>query len=988
MNRAREAIASRAADPGEALVRLDRIAESAAAADLDLDRASDDALEVLALACHGAPYAAQLIARDPTRLLAAAADPYLRREKPARVIAAEVNQAMAAPPGHITEEALFCRLREVRAREIIRLAARQLGLGTGAEVARELSHLADAALETALSHLGHILARDCGTPRTDDGHEPVLCVMGMGKLGGEELNFASDIDLIYVYSTDDGAAGRLTLHQYFSRLCTRLCAAIGEVTAAGLVFRVDMRLRPEGQKGPIACSLASLERYYETWGRAWERQAWLKARPCAGSRELGAEILATLEPFIYPRSMSSAVITDVTSRTRDIQAEARVSPIDGGFDIKTGAGGIREIEFFVQALQMIHAGARPAVRSRNTARALDKLLFAGLITEAEHRTLTTAYWFLRHTEHVIQLDAGRQTQRLPTDPRALAALAGRLEFATTAAFEAALFAHTAQVAEIFATLSDEEPETPAEILALASGNLPPERERAILETLGFADPEAAHHMLVRARARPLSPFGAQRSGAAARIAPALLTELVRSPDPDLALATVLDLISRRRTDSAVWQLLDESRPLLRLMVSLFGTSVYLSKAFVAHPELIDVLVGLGGDRPRRDSASITAEIKRRAADRSDDDDDEEARWDAVAEIKTAHVLRIGLADIAGELSAAQVCGELSALADACLGEAYDLSAAAIAHRHGRAMDTATGHEAKIAIFALGKLGGRELGYASDLDLIFIYAGDGHSDGPRPLDNLTYMTRLAQRLMSGLRALRPAGRLYEVDTRLRPSGSQGLLVTSVAAWERYHRGEARLWERQALTKLRPVAGDPGLCARVFRAATHYVYGTPPGAGDRLAVPEIARAIRAMRERIERELVATGGGQIGGYDIKIGPGGLIDIEFAAQLMKLCHGHAHPALRQTSTTRALAEAARVGVLDGDIAALLVDGYWFLRRIEHRMRIVHDQPVHRLPAGGPELSKLARRLGYAQGAELRGAFAQISRDIRAACEAIFDIA
>jgi glutamate-ammonia-ligase adenylyltransferase len=287
--------------------------------------------------------------------------------------------------------------------------------------------------------------------------------------------------------------------------------------------------------------------------------------------------------------------------------------------------------------------------------------------------------------------------------------------------------------------------------------------------------------------------------------------------------------------------------------------------------------------------------------------------------------------------------------------------------------------ATLAVLAMGKLGGRELGYASDLDVIFVYSGDGETDGPRPLDNVTFMSRLAQRLMGGLHSRHDAGRLYEVDTRLRPSGSQGLLVSSLSGWERYHREKGALWERQALTKLRPVAGDEALCARVQATATECVYGQPPND----APDDLAKAIHAMRERIEEEL----GGSIRGQDVKVGRGGLIDIEFAAQYLQICHGHEHTGLRTPTTLDALAAAAEAGLSAEDALTMLMQAYEFMRGLEHRMRIVHDRAVHRLPEDPTELEKLARRANFPDALALQQAFERWTHAVRIAYRTVLNL-
>jgi len=967
-----ERAAAGAPDPEDARRRAERFCEAASAGGLIPPDGpdADDAAHILALACQRAPYLATLLTRDPARLGRIAADPYLRREKPAPVIAAEVDAAVAAAPD------LLAGLRRARGDEMVRLGVRELELGLDTEVGRELARLADACFDVAIRWHDRALRARHGAPRyiDDDGAErdAVMCVIGMGKLGGEELNFTSDVDVLYVYSSDHGAAGALSLHEYFAKLCLAVTAALSEVTHDECVFRVDLRLRPEGSQGAIANSLAQLERYYETFGRPWERQAWLKARPCAGDRELGAAVMDLMRPFVHPRHTAPTIVDEVRELNRRIKVEL-VAPArrrdTASFDVKNGDGGIREIEFFVQALQLVHAGRDLRLRARGTLKTLDALLFAGLVTDDEHLALGRAYRWLRHVEHLLQLEGGRQTQTVPGDPELRTTLARRLGYPDLGAFEADLARHTRAVARAFATLGaggEIDPRATVQMAAAAilTGELDPAVESEMVAKLGFADVDATLRELARQRRRPASPLSPMASAELRRIGPALLEEIARSADPDQALRHVGDLTGRRG-GAAVWRLCADQRPILRLLVSILGASEYLARALVERPELLDLFLG-----ERTTGADLRRELEARvAAVTAADPGDEELAWSAIAEAKNLAILRVGLADFAGSLDALEVCAELTAIAEATLQVAFDVVERRMRERHGVPRD-ADGAPARMAVLGLGKLGGRELGYAADLDVVFVYEGDGDSDGPRPLSAVEYMTRLAQRLVSALHARTPRGRLYELDARLRPSGSKGLLVSSFAGWTRYHDGEARQWERQALIKLRPVAGDATLGERVAAHARAHVWGRPPG--DARA---IAEEISAMRDRMERELGTPG-------DLKVGRGGIIDVEFAAQYVQLVHGHAHPALRTPSTAAALRAAADAAVADHAALDVLEDGYRFLRRIEHRLRVVHDQPVQRLPADPQELEQLARRAGFPSGDILRDRTERWRRDIRAAYE------
>ncbi len=944
-------LAAGAPDEADALRRAERLFDAAAQTGLDLTNLDDPAVQIATLACQRAPYLATLLTRDPHRLGRIASDPYLRREKPRDQLASEVTHATSAA---LTGAELRAALRRVRADELVRLGVRELELGLDTEVGRELSRLADACFDAAIAFHDAELRARYGPPRfiDDDGNErpATLAVIGMGKLGGEELNFTSDVDVIYVYSSDQGDAGTISLHEYFAKLCTLVTGALSDITEDELVFRVDLRLRPEGSRGAITSSLDALERYYETFGRPWERHAWIKARACAGDRSLGKQAIKMLEPFVFPRITSPTVIDDVYELNRRIKREL-VRGRDG-FDLKNGEGGIREIEFFVQALQLIHGGKRPNIRSRGTLAALDALLFAGLVTDDEHLVLWRAYRWLRHAEHVLQLEAGLQTQTLPADAEARNVFARRLGIAS---LDDVLARHTSAVSHLFQTLggeSGERADDRPDIAAILEGELSEREEAEALTRLGFRDVTAARAELARARRRPGSPLSPAAEERIARVGALLLAEVAASADPDQALRSLGDLIARRGEAWSIWRLLDDRPAIARLLGSIFGASVYLARLLVDTPELIDLLVELGQTAPTRTTEQVKRDLATRLA--TVDKTDPEAVWSAIAEVKNGHVLRVGLADFAGALDPLAVCVELTAIAEACLQEALAIIEASMPKVDGA-----------LSVLALGKLGGYELGYAADLDVVFVYQGDDEA--------VVHYSRLAQRLLGALRLRTPRGRLYEVDTRLRPSGTQGLLVSSLAAWRRYHEHDARLWERQALIKLRPVAGDPALGAEVARHAAQTVYGAPHDAR------QVAETIGKMRDRIEREL---GGGfhRRTRGDLKFDAGGVIDVEFAAQYLQLVHGHAHPELRTTSTSGALRAAAALGIAAHGELELLDEGYRFLRGIEHRLRVVHDQPIHRLPDSREELDRLARRSGFPDGPALLERVERWQQEIRRA--------
>ncbi len=891
-------------DPEGARPRLERLLE--AGASLPEDEAS---LGLLAALLSSGSFLTDLLLADVGRLAALLADPFLDRPKPRERTVAEVKAAMA---GCSELADLQRRLRRYRQVEMLRLGARELKPGNTLEVARDLSALADACLDAAVALCESQLQSGYGAPVCADD-SPGFVVLAMGKLGGEELNFSSDIDLIYVYSSDEGRAGSLTLHEYYSRLSQMVTRALAEITGDGFVFRVDLRLRPEGGSGAICNSLAAAESYYETFGRTWERQALLRARPAAGDLDLGARFLRTVEPFVFPRSSGPRTLDEVRSLRQQFVDSTR----HPGWNVKLGQGGIRDVELVAQALQLLYAGKRPDLRERATLPALHKLGLAGLLTAQEVRTLTGAYHLWRAVEHRIQLEQGAQTHELPAEPSGRERLARRLGLAGYAELDALVAEQRQAVGAVAETLGEPEQGPSAIVLRLLDPALPQPQLLADLQSCGFSDVDAAAENLELVRGR---------------LAPTWLEEAIASPNPDRALDRFRDLSVRAST--GLETMLREDRQLLTILAALFGTSERLSRHLLTHPATWPNLLSGPGD-PRPDPVEWQARLPTRLAGC----DYEEALRE-MRRFQAEEILRIGFHDVAGNLAHEEVSAQLGRLAEACLAQAVNRVAAELEARLGRP-------DAELTILVLGSCGAREMRYGSDLELVFLYQHGGTTSAG--IDYQDWFGRLAQRLISALGALLEEGRLYNVDTRLRPSGSQGLLVTTYQAFEDYHHEFAAPWERMALLRARPAFVLPGA-------------GAPSDFGNRLETiayqtPPNEDALRAdllhLRQRIESE---RAGDPAESLHLRFAPGGLTDLEFIAAWGQLRQGERDPSLRTTHPPTALQRMAERGEVAGD----MLDDYRFLQRAGLRLRLIRDQHDDRLHA--EDRSPLARSLDLSE--------------------------
>lgn len=825
-------------------------------------------------------------------------------------------------------------LRRFRQRQTLGWAYRDInGLDDIETVLAGLSEVADACVGAAVDWLDRRLRAQWGTPLDGAGQPQALIVLAMGKLGGLELNFSSDIDLIFVYPEAGTVAGpkAMEISDYYTRLAQQLVKLLAEPSADGFAYRVDTRLRPFGQSGPLVLSMSALELYYQQHGREWERYALIKARPLTGRPVDVAALMSMLRPFVYRRYLDFGAFESL--RTMKALIETEVSRKGLEDNIKLGAGGIREIEFIVQAFQLIRGGQEGALREAHLLTVLGRLGRRGILAPHTVQRLKAAYRLLRRVENRLQQVRDAQTHELPADALTQTRIAHGMGASDWGALAQDIARHRRWVheefSEVFATPQNEGTES-SSLELLWQGALAEEQCRAVLTPAGFADAGRAAAAIAGLRdsaaVRALSETGRARLD---RLMPLLIGAIGRSSQPETTLGRVLHLVEAVARRSIYLALLADHPMALSQLVRLCAASPWLAEYLTRHPVLLDELLDARSLYAPPDASGVAAEMVRRIAET----EDLERRMDVLRQVQQVNLLRIAAADLGGQLPLMRVSDKLTELAEVVLRQVLLLAWAEMTARHGRPREA--GRVVQFAIVAYGKLGGIELGYGSDLDLVFLHDGSatgGMTDGARSIDNATFFARLAQRMVHWLTAPTAAGRLYEIDTRLRPSGRSGLLVSSLAGFADYQRHHAWTWEHQALVRARVVAGPPSLTAQ-FAAIRAEVLGSP-------RAPEALRAeIRDMRARMREALDKTAPGY---WDVKHSPGGITDIEFMVQYLVLRHGHDHPALlRWTDNIRLLETLERLDLLSTAAAATLSDCYRSLRQRIHVLSLQQTETV-----------------------------------------------
>ncbi|HEV2804101.1 MAG TPA: bifunctional [glutamate--ammonia ligase]-adenylyl-L-tyrosine phosphorylase/[glutamate--ammonia-ligase] adenylyltransferase [Chthoniobacterales bacterium] len=796
----------------------------------------------------------------------------------------------------------FEALRFWKGREMTRIALREVAEAASLEeTTLELSDLAEICLREVYTYW------DCELRSRRGGPDTPFSILGLGKVGGRELNHSSDIDVIFVYGEEGQVTPNLTYHEWFNQLGAKIIETFAAHDPAGSLFRIDLRLRPEGTAGPLARSIDSMENYYAGFGETWERLALIKARGIAGSRELAYEFLRQHQPFIFPKSPTRDVLEEIGSIKRRIERDI-VGHENIGRDVKLGAGGIREIEFVVQALQLLHGARHAFLQETSTLKVLPVLADLELLPHREARTLEDAYRFLRRVEHRLQVEAEQQTHTVPENSEALARLAASLGFSSTEKFNTALRGHMSEVRAIFHRV-------------ITSPNGAAASAEESLEI--FRDQKSAAKSLADLAKAPGGFHVAPRTRQVLRnLRPLLFRWLERAADPDMALNQFIRFVEAYGLRSMLFELLVVNPKLLELLVKTFDASRQAGDRLIRRPQLLEEIT-----RPGMLDGELNVEqhLKRLEALNIRPES-----LDLLRVYRQTQLLRIFLRDILGLADLATILTEHSTLAEACLVFVNRLR----------------GSESDLTIIALGKFGGGEIGYGADLDVVFV--GED--------------VRAAQHLMVAMAQTTGEGSIWTLDARLRPDGEKGILSCSITAYEAYYQTRGQLWEAQALTRARPIAGPlqnefMALARRVWRIA-----------GQRA---DLFAQINAMLERIRRDR-----GTSDELDFKTGAGGVIEAEFLVQALQMRAGIWNPKMNG-----ALGQLTEAGVLQKPDAEALRGHYEYLRSLESILRRWENKSVSTLPADKTEQEKLAKRAG----AKSLDAFAETYRRARAGIHAIY---
>jgi glutamate-ammonia-ligase adenylyltransferase len=960
------------ADPDRVRDFLNSAAENGSRS--QLDKLTTDSACVLAALLAGSQFLSEFLLANPNLLTLFDAE-QLRFPRRAEGLRREVEgllQAMRAAgdyAGALTE------LRRFKQREMLRIAARDLGRLTDVvEVTRELSDVADVCLDAVRQIISQQFSGKYGRPfhRDSKGHwQPTpFCIFGLGKLGGQELNYSSDVDLLFLYG-DEGEVFReapskknspravMSSHQFFCKLAETFSLEVSRPTPDGFLYRVDSRLRPEGDAGPLARSLESCENYYAQWGQTWERMMLIKARKVTGDAALATEFLEMIQPFRFPRSVSLEILREIAATKDRIENEVvRAGELER--NVKLGRGGIREIEFIVQSLQVLHAGRSPFLQISQTLPCLEKLTQYGLLPREDARQLDTGCRFLRDVEHRLQMENNLQTHTIPEDRLAQLRLAHLMNFDSLEKFREALQAHGRNIRRIYESLFKNEAQP-------ATASLPnfenaDDEWHSLLARHSFRESHAARELFREFAEGPgylhVSPRTTELarqlilkflslcppSGPKPGLQAAPLPGRVLS-DPDRVLARLVSFIAAYGSRATLFELWNNNPKYFELLLLLFDRSEFLAAAAIRAPDLIDDLIASGRLQRRKTAAGILQELRLGLSDA------DQFLW--LRRYHETELMRLALRDIPGDVSIEQTPAEFSALAEACLQYALE-----VVLRQNKIKSP------PLAIIGLGKLGGGEITYGSDLDLFFV-AGSREKNLPR-------LQKLAAEVMDLLSRRTEQGIVFHTDARLRPDGEKGQLVQTFDVCEEYYRRRAQLWEIQALTRARFIAGS-AVIGETFEKFVAQLTDFSSGSSSK-RFPDWKKQIHKMRLRVEKERTPAGQDALA---IKTGKGGLIDAEFIAQVLCLENGWHEP-----NTLRALERGRESKTLPQ--AEKLIANYRRLRRVEAILRRWSDEGETVLPEDAPAFYRVSVRCGFDSPEAFRAALAKWRRAIREVYDAV----
>ena len=902
----------RAFDTEQAAVGLQRLLEAAGKSEnqgliADLQRLADDpgAGALLAALFGNSPFLTQCAVREPEFTAE------LFESGPEAALIGIADTLQSAAPDLADDGALKKQMRIAKRRAALSIAAADIArVWDQDRVTSELSRFAEICVAKTANFLLARLAKKGAIELPEPENAAAssgLIVLGLGKLGARELNYSSDIDLIILFDPGAVASGQPDrLQQNFARLARDLVNILTERTEDGYVFRTDIRLRPDPSSTPPAISVLAAEAYYESVGQNWERAAMIKARQIAGDRDAGEKFRKKLLPFIWRKNLDFAAIRDVHSIKRQINAHRGGGEIAiEGHDVKIGRGGIREVEFFAQTQQLIWGGRNPNLRNRSTCAALALLAEAALISNEAAAELTETYWYLRRVEHHLQMIDDQQTHALPKNEEGVAALAAFLGYAEAGAFRTDILFHLRRVEGHYAALFEEAPdlsggsEIPGNLIFTGFDDDPDTLNT--LETLGYREPRGVASRIRgwhRGRSRATRTERARQI--LTELMPAILAAFAGTPDPDGAFSRFDDFVARLPGGVQLFSMFHANPRLLELVAEIMGGAPKLAEHLERNPAALESVLSPDFFEPPPTASVMNEALAAQLGSAKDFEDvlDICRRWanDAKLQVGVQSLRHLISWDIAGN--------SLSDIAQTVITQLSQKVADEFALKHGHVPGN------QWAIVALGKLGGREMTPASDMDLIFIYdhkEGTAASDGPTPIDPSRYYARLCQRLINAITAPTAEGRLYEVDMRLRPSGNAGPIASHITAFTKYHEESAWTWEHMALARGRVLCGDAALTAKIERVAEAALQAERDPA-------KLVADIAEMRQRIDKEHHTETL-----WEVKYIRGGLVDIEFIVQYLQLRHAHATPAVLSTNTMDALTRLEVEGHIAADDGATL---------------------------------------------------------------------